>query len=107
MKPPNIAPAYVTLYPGMCEVAREMGYALAIHGSMVTDMDCVAIAWDGCAVSQRKLVEKFQWYFKLIFPNSIMTEAVRKPHGRIAVGFDLGNGAQVDLSIVPPTPPSD
>lgn len=107
MKLPNIAPAYVTLYPGMCEVAREMGYALALHGSMVTDMDCIAIAWEENACSPRKLVEQFRRYFKLMFPASEQTEEVRKPHGRIAVGFNLGDGAQVDLSIIPPTPPSD
>jgi hypothetical protein len=62
MKPPNIAPAYVTLYPGMCELARECGYALAIHGSLATDMDCIAVAWTDEAVGVEVLIGKFDWY---------------------------------------------
>lgn len=100
MKPPNIAPAYVTLYPGLCEVARECGYALAIHGSLNTDMDCVAIAWTDQAVSRDKLLEKFDWYIGLVFPGSERSEAEQKPHGRIAWNFNIGNGAQIDLSVV-------
>ena len=29
----------------LCDVAREMGYALALHGSMNRDMDLIAVPW--------------------------------------------------------------
>lgn len=100
MKAPNIAPAYVTLYPGMCEVARSCGYALALHGSLVTDMDCIAVPWTDEAVSLDDLLAKFDWYIKLLFPEAELTAHTEKPHGRIAWAFNIGNGAQIDLSVV-------
>jgi hypothetical protein len=102
MKAPNIAPAYVTLYPGMCEVARSCGYALALHGSMITDMDCIAVAWTDDAVSHDDLLAKFDQYIKLLFPESVLTQPTLKPHGRTAWAFNIGNGAQIDLSVVAP-----
>lgn len=102
MKAPNIAPAYVTLYPGMCEVARSCGYALALHGSLVTDMDCIAVAWTEDCASRDELLASFDRYIKLLFPDSEMTEPQFKPHGRIAWAFNIGHGAQIDLSVVHP-----
>lgn len=102
MKRPTIAPAYVTLYPGMCEVAREYGYALAIHGSVETDMDCIAVAWVDEAVSKYDLIKCFESYFKLMFPETELSEATSKPHGRTAWAFNIGNGAQIDISVVAP-----
>lgn len=100
MKEPNIAPAYVTLYPGLCDVARSHGYALAIHGSLITDMDCVAVAWTNEISSKSILAENLKWYLSMLFPESTMSEPEQKPYGRVAYLFDLGNGAQLDLSIV-------
>jgi hypothetical protein len=103
MKPPTIAPAYVTLYPGLCEVARRNGYALALHGSLSTDMDCVAIPWTDAAVGQDFLFAAVKQYLSLLFPALRVQGATLKPQGRIAWAFDLGHGAQVDLSVMPLT----
>ena len=37
--------AYTCALPALREVARSHGYALAVHGSMATDLDVVAIPW--------------------------------------------------------------
>jgi hypothetical protein len=50
MKDPNRAPFYACLYHGLCSVARKHGYALAMHGSVVTDLDLVAVPWTKEAV---------------------------------------------------------
>ena len=55
MKYANRAPFYACLYHGLCETARKLGYALAIHGSVVTDLDLVAIPWTDKAVSAEEL----------------------------------------------------
>ncbi|MBN50067.1 MAG: hypothetical protein CMN85_11035 [Spongiibacteraceae bacterium] len=104
MKAPNIAPAYVTLYPGMCEVARECGYALALHGSLATDMDCIAVAWTKQAASLDQLLKRLESYITLVFPGAELSEAEQKPHGRVAWNFNIGNGAQIDLSVIAPHP---
>lgn len=57
MKDANIAPAFACMYPGLCDKARELGYCLAIHGSVVTDLDLVAIPWTREAVGALELVK--------------------------------------------------
>ena len=39
-KEPSWAPAYVVgIYPRLAKRAKELGYALALHGSLQTDLD--------------------------------------------------------------------
>ena len=45
MKPATLGPIYVAMYPGLAEIARRHGYALAIHGSIARDFDLIAIPW--------------------------------------------------------------
>jgi len=45
MKPANMGPVYVGLYPALAEIARAHGYALAIHGTIARDFDLIAIPW--------------------------------------------------------------
>jgi hypothetical protein len=56
MKAPTITPAYVAIYAGLCDIARKHGYALAIHGSVATDMDLLAVPWTEEAVSGEDLI---------------------------------------------------
>lgn len=41
----NNAPTYMCLYPGLAEISRAHGYALAVHGSLARDMDLIAVPW--------------------------------------------------------------
>jgi hypothetical protein len=45
MKAPTRAPFYAAMYHALCTTAREHGYALAIHGTVTSDLDLVAIPW--------------------------------------------------------------
>ena len=46
MKPANRAAVYAAaLYPDLAEIAREHGYALAVHGSLARDFDLIAVPW--------------------------------------------------------------
>lgn len=49
MKDPTRAPVFACLYPGLCDVARRLGYALAIHGTVTTDLDLIAVPWTDAA----------------------------------------------------------
>ena len=57
MKDANRAPFYACLYHGLCDTARKHGYALAIHGSVVTDLDLIAVPWTDAAASPEVLHE--------------------------------------------------
>lgn len=45
MKAANFAPAYAAMYPALTEIARQHGYAMAVHGSMARDFDVICIPW--------------------------------------------------------------
>ncbi len=97
MKAPTFAPAYCALYPKLAELARQHGYALAIHGSGARDFDLVAIPWRD-AVSDpgfliAAIVERFD--VRQIGPPTI------HHHGRIAVTLSVAFGeCAIDLSFV-------
>ena len=103
VKPATFAPCYVACYPVLAEKARELGYALAIHGSVSRDFDLVAIPWRDGAVSALELVAALAEIFALgdRWPTSIPSLPEKKPHGRVAYLLDTGFGSQIDLSIMP------
>lgn len=103
MKPPTPAPAYAGLYVLLCEIARKHGYALAIHGTMINDLDVVAIPWTDEAICAEKLAriffDKLFWLHHQPLPDY---EPEQKSHGRVAYKIPLFPGpACVDLSIMP------
>lgn len=48
---------FAAMLPGLQQTARECGYALAVHGSMQTDLDLVAVPWHDEATDAEALVE--------------------------------------------------
>jgi len=51
------AVAYAVLYQRLVRVARDHGYALAMHGSLLADFDLVAVPWTWEAVSGEALIK--------------------------------------------------
>lgn len=106
MKPASIAPAYLTLYPGLAEIARNYGYALAIHGSVQRDLDLIAVPWvDDCADADTLVAAlREHCYLCIGDPKKIDPRhglATVKPHGRRAWMLYMDFGAQVDISVMP------
>jgi hypothetical protein len=121
MKPATIAPAYACIYPGLCEIAREHGYALAIHGSVARDLDLIAIPWrDENILPAEQLVNKLTAHLgACLYPDLLRRSHVPeshieqilarpenaqpaiKPHGRLAWNIHLDAGCKVDLSVMP------
>lgn len=99
MKKPCFTPAYVVgIYPYLCKIARKHGYALALHGSLVRDLDLVAIPWTDKASDASTLI--------LAIGKSLDIEPnhpypFQKPHGRIAWTLPLWWGAYLDISVMP------
>lgn len=109
MKPPSCAPAYVQHYLRATEIARRLGYALAIHGTMARDLDVVAVPWTDEAVSAEVLVDElareFAWVIRTDEGDQRhMVGPTEKPHGRRAWLIPL-MGCALDLSIMPRTAP--
>lgn len=109
----NRNPAYAIVFayalPTLQRIAREHGYALAVHGSMATDFDLIACPWIDEASDPAVLAEAIRYavhgHENPQFPNP-----EKKPHGRVAWTFyvnqheGLSYGPYIDLSIMPRKP---
>lgn len=98
MKTANYAPVYCALYPGLAEIARQHGYALAIHGTLARDFDLVCIPWSDREPDTPPLVIDDICSQFAIRQIGGLTE---KPHGRLAYTLSIGHGeCAIDLSFV-------
>jgi len=126
MKDPTRGPVFACLYPGLCDIARRNGYALAIHGSVVSDLDLIAIPWTDAACGSVELKDALmdhigacgyrdllrnggnglsEDHIEQIVRNEKCTgpdDSEVKPHGRLAWNLYLDAGLKVDLSVMPP-----
>lgn len=94
---------YACLYNSMKQKAIELWYSLAIHWSMHSDMDLIAVAWIEEAQSPEELMKAIND----CIGNSIWkyhNECSRseKPHWRIAYSIHISPDWVIDLSIIPP-----
>lgn len=94
---------YSVLYNSMKKAALELGYTLAMHGSMHSDMDLIAVAW----VEDARPVEELAAAINDCIGNTVWKEhnlqdRKQKPHGRIAYSLSIGGDWYIDLSIIPP-----
>ena len=118
MKDVSNATAYALLVPALMKAGREVGYALAVHGSMARDLDLVAVPWTAEAVSAERLVMHLLAAIDGRLRNGARNEAgewVRTagsepslmPHGRQAWSIHVGHdGMYIDVSVMPrATPP--
>lgn len=106
MKEANIAPMFACLYPGLCDKARALGYALAIHGSVITDLDLIAVPWRDDAAEpillKNSLLDLMQaCEYSDMVERLRPEEPTEKPHGRLSWNLYIGFGNKVDLSIMP------
>lgn len=107
---PSRAAAYVALVPAISKVAREFGYAAAVHGSLSSDLDIVLVPWCDEATDAESVVEAIRLLIggkkgKHDLPPQKM------PLGRLAWSFYLteegvnsyGGAANpyVDISVTP------
>ena len=103
MKPPTLAAVYCHLVPILAEVAREHGYALAVHGTMARDLDLVAVPWIDAASGPTELVGALADRIRFAGPGNEPRGPCTKPHGRLGWTITLDGGAYIDLSVMRPT----
>lgn len=83
--------------------ARNHGYALAVHGSLVRDIDLLAVPWVPDAKPPQTLKKAmFKLMLALNGGKGVMASArgIRKPHGRRAYVIHFGE-TYIDLSVMP------
>ena len=100
------------------EVARRLGYAIGVHGTLKRNIDLIACPWTSEAVSAGELAEAIRRKAADMNPVGVAFIAPHedqdyqrrgspgaKPHGRRVWSFHLGGGPYIDLSVMPRTDP--
>ena len=79
--------------------AREMGYAVAVHGSLARDVDLIAVPWvEDAAPADRLVAALMETIGRCDFTNDEQGEA--KPHGRLGWSFWMHEyTTYVDVSV--------
>lgn len=102
----NLKAKYTALLPEIKVVAKAFGYAMAIHGSMMRDLDLVAVPWTDDATDADALADAVRRISEGIWAEG-KPAPTKKPHGRLAYTIVLpkiewsgGNGF-IDLSVLP------
>jgi hypothetical protein len=105
MKPANYGPFYAAgLYPKLAEIFRLHGYALAVHGSLASDLDLIAVPWIESASDPQLVAEEINATFAAEFSK---TDSDPRPHGRIAYKLSLSfANCALDISFTPRLEPS-
>ena len=101
MNDPNNGPFYAAgLYPKLCKVFREHGYALAVHGSVASDFDLIAVPWVDEAAAPHDVIKACLEKFALDRADPL--KYTPKPHSRIAYKLHLSFGdCALDISFTP------
>ncbi len=96
------------LYNDFKRAALECGYALALHGSMHSDMDLIAVPWVEDAKPVEELAKAINDCIgKTVWKERNLERDVKtKPHGRIVYTLSIMGDWYIDLSIIPPIPVS-
>jgi hypothetical protein len=93
---------YATYFPMLKDIAIEHGYSLALHGSLLRDMDLIAVPWTDEAVPHNLLLRSFvEFIGTYVLPGGPPYQSMEeKPHGRIAYTLQCGGeGGYLDISI--------
>lgn len=110
---------YAVILPHAVRAARECGYALAVHGSLVEDLDLIAVPWVEEAVPAEELVARLLAAVGGFVPGGVLPgfpldvkpgiEAGRtaKPHGRMSWNIHWMGHVRIDLCVMPLVPRVD
>lgn len=99
MKNPTYGPVYCAMYPELAAIARQHGYALAIHGSTARDFDLVCIPWVESPSEPRAVVDAMCSRFAI---KAAADSPVMRLHGREVWMINIAWGeCAIDLSFMP------
>lgn len=94
---------YTVLWPSFRKAALDLGWTLALHGSMASDMDIMAMPWTEDAKDESDLISALQECIDSTVwkDNNLKRPPNAKPHGRIAYTLIIYADFYIDLSVMP------
>lgn len=92
---------YASIYEDIRQCAMDCGWAVALHGSLSSDMDLMAMPWTEEAETFEELVKRIQ----LLFDGNSLAELYsitysEKPHGRTVATIPIWEDFYLDISTV-------
>ena len=101
MQKANYGPFYCAgVYPKLAEIFREHGYALAVHGSVASDFDLIAVPWIDAAAEPAAVIAKV--FERFVFDKTDPCEPTSAPHGLVKYKLHMSFGScSLDICFVP------
>lgn len=99
---------FLNLLPAIRKAAKNLGYAVGLHGSLSRDFDLVAVAWADGAADPDELALAIRTVAGGLNRWRVWREhGHQKPFGRVCYCFDwekgnYDNSGYCDLSVIPP-----
>ena len=95
---------YAAMWDDIRQCAMDCGWAVALHGSLASDMDIIAMPWVSNACSFRELTIRIV----ALFTGNSMSESFtitynEKPHGRIVATIPIWADFYLDISAIQTT----
>lgn len=92
---------YTVLWGSFRQAAIDCGWALALHGSMASDMDMMAMPWVENAQPVEVLIEALSRCIDgTIWKDSHFAPPFEKPNGRLVYTLSIFKDYYIDLSII-------
>ena len=84
--------------------AKGHGYCIAVHGSLLRDIDLVAVPWADKVAKPAVLHDSIFKLCRALYPRAYThPSSEKKPHRRLAWVINLGvGGTYIDLSVIRP-----
>ena len=105
---------YAQILPRIREAGKQMGYAIAIHGTMKRDLDILAVPWIEEAAEPIALVKMVAdavgGYIigdRVDERGYVSDHPTEQPHGRMSWNICWGGKVFIDLSVMPRIGKSD
>ena len=89
---------YAAMWDDIRQCAMDCGWAVALHGSLASDMDIMAMPWTDNAVSFGMLVNKIDLLFTGENSFGGFITYNEKPHGRIVATIPIWADFYLDIS---------
>ena len=92
---------YAAMWDDIRECAMDCGWAVALHGSLRSDMDIMAMPWTEDAIKFTDMIDKIVELFdgNNLSKNFLITYA-EKPHKRIVATIPIWADFYLDISAI-------
>ena len=92
---------YTVLWNDFRQAALDLGWTLALHGSMASDMDIVAIPWIEDASDEEALVKALSDCIgATTWKSHHFRDPSERPHNRVIYTLSIYSDFYIDLSIM-------